>query len=166
MRPVRRRLAADRAGAAALEFAIIAPLLLMVFGGIADFGRLLISNGQLANGLAQTVGYALMQGPSVSRSVIASMAKDASARSGVATSVSVMVTGPACYCLSGQPAALNASSPPLSDRFTCTGACPSPALAPGAYMTITTSCDFVPLMPFYSRLVPTRLVQTATIRLQ
>ncbi len=157
----RPRFATDHAGVAALEFAIIAPVLLMMFGGIVDFGRFLIGKGQLANGLAQAVGYALQQGPSVAPSVIAKMAKDASARSGVNASVTVSIIGPACYCISGQPAVLSATS-----TSTCTSTCPASSVSSSAYLIISTRYTFAPLMPFYDMLLPTQIMETATVRLQ
>lgn len=166
MRHPCRKLTLDDTGVAALEFAIIAPVLLMIFGGIADFGLLLIGKGQLANGMAQAVNYALSRGASVPNSVMTAMAKDASARSGVRSVVSVNVVGPACYCLSGQPAVLSASATAMSSSYTCPGTCPASAASPAAYMTITTQYTFTPLMPLFSQLAPTQVAQTATVRLQ
>ena len=162
----RRALASDRAGVAALEFAIIAPVLLLILGGIVDFGRLLIGKGQLANGLAQTVGYVLLKGPSVAQSLIATMARDASARSGVTAGVAVAIVGPACYCRSGQPVVLTATSLPLSADYTCTGTCPGTTSPPGVYVIISTRYTFEPLMAFYSGLANIWVTQSATVRLQ
>jgi Flp pilus assembly protein TadG len=161
----------DRRGIAAVEFALVAPALLLMLGGVADFGLMLLGKGQLANGVAQGVQYALMQGPSVvgagsATTTVQSVVKSAAARSGVTGTVTVNVTGPACYCVSGQPAALQTPSWALSGTSTCTGTCTAPATGPGAFLTITASYAYQPLMPLYSELANTTVSETVTVRLQ
>ncbi len=156
----------DRRGLAAVEFALVAPFLLMLLGGAADFGLVMSGKSQLANGVAQGVQYALMKGPSVSAAAIRTAVQGAAARSGVAGTVTVTVTGPACYCLSGQPAVLAASSTPLSATATCTGTCNGTSPPPSAYVKIAASYGYQPLMPYYSRLANATISETITARLR
>ena len=163
----RRRTAwiGDRRGIAAIEFAIIAPILLLLLGGMIDFGLLMSGKSQLANGIAQGVQYALQQGASVSAATVLALVKNGVARSGVPTVVTASVTGPACYCLSGSPATLVSPSIALSATFTCTGTCPASAV-PGAYLIITASYVYQPLLPLYSMLASTTVSDTMTVRLK
>jgi Flp pilus assembly protein TadG len=155
----------DRRGVAAVEFALIAPILLLLLGGVADFGLLMSGKSQLANGVAQGVEYALLTGSRVSAASVQTAVQNGSARSGMSASVIVSVTGPACYCVSGQPAVLPASSTPLSSSYTCTGTCPASGQAPGAYLIITASYAYQPLMPLYSKLSNPTVTETVTLRL-
>jgi Flp pilus assembly protein TadG len=164
--------AGDRRGIAAVEFALIAPTLLLLLGGVADFGLLMVGNGQLANGIAQGVHYALLTGPSVvgtgsGTATVQSVVKSAAALSGVKPAVTVTVTGPACYCVSPtSPATLTSAPSRLSGSYTCAGSCPSQAAAPGAFLIITASYAYQPLMPLYSKLANTTVSETVTVRLQ
>jgi len=156
----------DRRGVAAIEFALIAPVLLLFLGGIVDFGLLTVGQSQLANGVAQAAQYALLQGPSVTAANVQAMVKSGSLRAGLNATVTPVISGPACYCVKGEPAALVTPSTPLTGTFTCTGTCPTPEAAPGAFLTITASFIYQPLMPFYSKLASTTVPESATVRLQ
>lgn len=162
----RSSLAGNQRGVAAVEFAIIAPVLLMLLGGVTDFGLVMFGKSQLANGLAQAVQYALLQGAGVSAASVKTMAQNGAILAGLVPGVTVTVTGPACYCVAGKPAALVTPSTPLSASHTCTGICPAPEVAPGAFVTIAASFVYVPLMPFYSKMAATTVSETVTVRLQ
>jgi Flp pilus assembly protein TadG len=153
-----------RRGVAAVEFAIICPVLLSFAGGLVDFGLAMAGRSQLANGLAQGVQYALDIGPSVTAASIQSMVQAGAARAGLSPTVTVQVTGPACYCTSGSPVALVTPSTPLSGTYTCTGTCASGA-TPGAYAIISATFTYTPLLPFYSRLSSTTVKEAVTVRL-
>jgi Flp pilus assembly protein TadG len=156
----------DRRGVAAVEFALIAPVLLMVLAGITDFGLVEFGKSQLANGLAQGVQYALLQGASVTAANITTVVQAGASRAGLAPAVTVTVTGPACYCVSGTPAALVTPSTALSASYTCTGTCPSPEVAPGVFVTIAATFVYAPVMPLYSQLASPTVHETAIARLK
>jgi Flp pilus assembly protein TadG len=156
----------DRRGVAALEFAIVAPVLLMLLAGITDFGLLRTAKSQMANGVAQGIAYALLQGPSVTAANLTSMVQTGSARAGLSNTVTVVVTGPACYCVTGFPAALATSTPALSASYTCTGTCTSPAVAPAPFVTVQASFVYQALLPFYSKLATPTVSETISVRLQ
>lgn len=164
MKPTGALWTGDRRGVAAVEFALIAPVLLLMLGGVADFGLLMTGKSQLANGVAQSAAYALLTGVHVSAASVQTAVQSGSARAGMSASVTVNVTGPACYCVSSQPAVLPASSTPLSASYACTGTCPS-GQAPGAYLIITASYSYQPLMPLYSHLSTPIVTETVTLRL-
>jgi Flp pilus assembly protein TadG len=158
--------AKDRRGIATVEFALVAPVLLTLLGGVTDFGLMMSGKSQLANGLAQGVQYALLQGASVSAATVQDVVRNGSGRSGLSASVDVLVTGPACYCTSGQPAALAASSTPLSAGHTCTSTCPPSGSPSGTYLILSASYVYEPLMPLYSRLANMTVTESVTVRLQ
>lgn len=160
------RWATDRRGIAAVEFALVAPFLLILLGGAADFGLLVAGKSKLANGVAQGIQYAFATGPAVTIANLRAAVQSGAARSGVMETVTVSVTGPACYCVSGSPAALSATSTPLSATNTCTGTCPTGATSPGAYVQVAATYTYQPLMPFYSGLVSTTVSETVTARLR
>jgi Flp pilus assembly protein TadG len=156
---------ADRRGIAAVEFALVVPVLLLLLGGVADFGLLMMGRSQLANGIAQGVQYALLIGPGVPAATVSSVVATGSARSGISATVTVEITGPVCYCVSGQPAALSGSSTALSATYTCTGTCPD-AKTPGVFLIIAANYTYRSLMPLYSHLANPTVAQTVTVQLQ
>ncbi len=151
-------------GAAAVEFALVAPVLLLLLGGVTDFGGVMAAKSQLANGLAQGVQYALLVGPSVSGSTVQGIVRTGAANAGLGPTVLVTVTGPACFCPSGSPVVLSNTSTALSATYTCTGTCP--VTSPQAFMTVTASFTYSPLMPFYSGLASPTVSETVTVKLQ
>ena len=160
-----RSLAGDPRGAAAVEFALVAPLLLLLLGGVTDCGLLIAGKSQLANGLAQGVQYALLTGPSASATTVQGIVRTGAANAGVSPTVSVTVTGPACYCTSGSPAALSSTSTALSATYTCTSTCPNGG-SQQAFMIISASFTYTALMPFYSKLANPVVSEAVTVKLQ
>jgi hypothetical protein len=77
------------------------------------------------------------------------------------TGVSVTVTGPACYCVSGSPASLVYST---TYSGTCPGTCTNSS--PGLFVQISATYTYSPVMPFYQRFASTTLTENAVIRLQ
>jgi Flp pilus assembly protein TadG len=155
----------DRAGVAALEFALVAPVLLLLLGGVADFGLFIVGKNQLSNGVAQGVHYALRKGPSVSAATVQTMVREGASLAGVTLPVNVVVTGPECSCASGSPAALTRQGLVNADH-TCSGTCPNGSTLPGIYIGIVATYTFRPLMPLYSQLTDPVTTQAATVRLQ
>lgn len=158
--------AKDRRGVAAVEFALVAPILLGLLGGAADFGLVFAGKSKLANGVAQGIQYALLTGPSVSAAGLQTAVKNGALRSGLTQPVTVSVTGPACYCVSGTPAALAVTSTALSAKNTCTATCPANTTGPNAYLRVVATYTYHPLMPFYSKLASPTVSETITARLQ
>lgn len=158
-------LGSDRRGVAAVEFALIAPMLLLLLGGVVDFGLIMSGRSKLANAVAQAVQTALLTGPSVTQATLRSVVQTGATNSGLTPTVTV--TGsPACYCVSGSPAALSSTSTALSAQNTCTGTCPTGSTGPAVYVVVAASYVYSPLMPLYSQLSSPVISQTGTVRLQ
>ena len=113
---------------AAVEFALIAPILLLVLIGGADIGCKVWARSVLVNAVAQGAYYAFLAGPTVSASTVVSFVENAAQISGVTATVS----GPTVYCTSTDPASLTAA--PKS------GNC-ADGSSPGTYLLITATAN-------------------------
>ncbi|MDE2517176.1 MAG: pilus assembly protein [Rhodospirillales bacterium] len=153
---VARRLIRARRGVAALEFALVMPVLLIMLGGVVDFGLVMLARSQLASAVTQGAEYAMATGSSVSPSSIRTMVQSASPLAGVTATVTPS-SGAACYCVTGTPLALSS--------HICTSACPDGS-SPGVYLTIKAQYTYQPILPFYSALAATTLSEQAQVRLQ
>lgn len=145
-----------RRGTAALEFALLTPLLLAFLGGVTDFGLVTIARSQLANAVAQGAQYAILTGTDVSPTTIKTLVQKASPLNNLTATVTP-AAGAACYCISGSPLALVSA--------TCTATCPD-GTAPGEYLTISATYTYNPIMPFYSKMASTTLTEKAQVRIQ
>lgn len=145
--------AKDQHGVAALEFAIAMPAMLLLLGGLTDFTLAFWNKGMLASAVASGAGYATIVGPNVSASAIQNIVMRK-----LSLPVSdVTVTGPACYCVSGTPAA--------ASNQACTSPCPDKTM-PNTYVTISARYTYTPLIPYYSHLASVMLVETTMARLR
>ena len=149
-------------GTAALELAIVAPVLLGILGGLADFGMAFRLKSELAAGVDAGAVYAFVQEQQVlgtslvlSGSSVASAVSAIPGLSGATVTVSQM---PGSYCVtaSGTGATLQA----VSSGSTCTD-----GSVPGTYVTISASLPFHPLMPFYSTLGAMTVSASVSMRL-
>jgi Flp pilus assembly protein TadG len=154
-------LAASRSGTAAIEFALITPVLLAILGGMADFGLAFCDQSKLAVAVSAGAQYAFSQGQAsqtATSSDVQSKVQNALALAGS----SVAVTPPALYCVSRG----TSSTPPSSSISAGTvGQNCADGNLPGTYMTITATYAYSPLLPFYSQITNTTLRQAATVRL-
>jgi Flp pilus assembly protein TadG len=159
----------DRRALAAVEFALVSPLLFFLFGAIVDFGLLIAGRSALANGMAQGVQYALLKGPAVSLTLVQEIVQQGSALAGLRPVVDVSTPELACYCLNEMPASLTLSGPVNTSNYTCSGTCVGPsgaATPPSVYLTFRASYTFTPVMPLYSFLASPTVDQAVTVRLQ
>jgi Flp pilus assembly protein TadG len=140
-------------------------VLLLILGGIADFGLIMVGRSRLANGVAQAAQFALLSGAGVSATSITTTVQNGASRAGLTQAVTVTVTGPACYCVTGTPARLGTKST-LSASHTCTATCPASATGPGTFVTIAAKYAFQPLMPLSALLSSPTVGQTTTVRLR
>jgi Flp pilus assembly protein TadG len=153
MKRHRRPFRGNRRGTAAIEFAIACPTVLIMFGGLADFGLALWDKTMLANAVAQGGYYAAVTGTSVSATTVKTLVQGASKLS----SVSATVSGPACYCITGSPLALAAA--------TCNSTCTDTTTA-GYFVQIRATYTYNSLLPFYSKLNNPTLVEQTIVRLK
>jgi Flp pilus assembly protein TadG len=144
---------ADDRGAAAVEFAILAPLLLFLLGSLADLGLSLRCQGLLAGAVASGAQYAFNTGSAVSAASVKQMVQGSSTLTGMSATIS----GPALYCVTGSPAKLVAA---------VVGQTCSDGTAPGTYLTISATYHYTQLLPTQSLFMSPNLTETASVRLR
>jgi Flp pilus assembly protein TadG len=148
-------LARDRRGVAAVEFALVCTLLLIMLGGITDYGLALLDKSRLANAVAQGVQYAFLN-PASSSSRVQTVVQSSSSLSGVVATVA----GPVCRCITGT------TTPTLATPATCTTAC-ADGTQPGTYFIISANYTYNAILPGFSRLTGTTTIsESASVRVQ
>jgi Flp pilus assembly protein TadG len=180
-RDMARRLAFDRAGATAVEFAIVVPMLTLLFAGVADFGNVLYQRFRLDSAVSAAANYAIVNASNVSSTGGATLASNAatilesSQGSAWANAAVVVNDGPSttitggvtsnggtatqadgCYCPTG-----SATSTTWGSATTCGSACPSGGLA-GKFVTIVASRTYNPLFSSYG-IVQSGVISASTI---
>lgn len=159
-----KRLARCRSGLAALEFALVAPAILMIFAGIADFGLALRDQMQLTQAVSNGATYAFAaQQALASLGLVSSTQVTSIVSASLALSAAnITVSQPAPYCIQTN----SASSPPTSSLVAGSydKACPNGNPA-GTYMMIKAQYTYQPMMPAYSAMASTLLSASATVRL-
>ena len=156
---LKRRILSKRPGNAYVEFGLLCPLLVTALGSVADFGLSIWSRARLSDAVSHGAEYAAVVGPGVSGTNVQSAVTKAVTP---LTGVSVTVTGPACYCVSGSPAALSYSG--TYSNGACSGTCTNSS--PGLFVQISATYTYSPVMPFYERFASTTLTENAVVRLQ
>jgi Flp pilus assembly protein TadG len=155
------RLRRCRRGVAAVEFALVCTLLMIMLGGITDFGLALLDKSRLANAVARGVQYASLH-PSYTSGQIqtavlhgSSLPSDQSLSNHVTAAVSVN----ACYCITGTPPALSAAAD-------CATNC-ADGSKPGTYVVISASYTYAAILPGFSEMTGTKTFsETATARVK
>jgi len=159
-----RRLPADRHGIAALEFALVVPVILAMFGGFTQIGLGVWARGALADAVSQGAYYAFVTYATkgtVQPSAITSVVQTASTLSGV----SATATQPASYCTSTAGGAVTLTAPPAATGTPPVSTCPD-GTTPGTYTTIGASYATVSFLPAFTGIGSSTLQETVTVRLQ
>lgn len=160
-----RNLLNSRGGIAAVEFALVAPVLLTIVAGLSDFPLALSDRMKIAGGVADGAGYAFNQGqdPLGTMSAVSDSDVQSRVRSSInLPNVQVKVSGPSLYCFSNSS---TGNPPSTALTLAAVGStCPN-GNPPGTYIVISASYVYTPLLPFYSTLATTTLTESAAVRL-
>jgi Flp pilus assembly protein TadG len=149
----------DRRAVAALEFAIVAPVVAAFLAAAADYGLAMWSRSCLTNAVAQGAYYAFLTGTSVTPATVQTMVANVSSLGALGVTVTATASDPTlCYCPTGTPASLG---PALAN---CTVQCSG--LTAGNYMTISASAPLKTFMPLMSLLSGKQISDTAVVRLK
>jgi len=152
-----RPLRADRRGIAALEFALVVPVILAMFGGFAQIGLEVWARGALADAVSQGAYYASITyaaAQPVQTTAIQSVVQTSSTLSGV----SAKATPATYYCATGSPATWTQVA---SATSTC-----SDGTTPGTYTIITASYAMTSILPAFTGLGAATINESVTVRLQ
>jgi Flp pilus assembly pilin Flp len=157
----------DRRGVSAVEFALVAPIFLLLLAGTIELGGMLYTRFQLNSALSAAASYTLLNGSALSESTAPSLVNNTIAivAGGLNSSVSVTVSvnkdytgtlrngqlttsgSPAdadrCYC----PTATG-GIPDWGTAVSCESSCSNGSIA-GKFMTITAERAYQPLFSEY-----------------
>lgn len=140
-------------GTAALEFALVCPVLLLTLGGLSDYALLIWTKNRLADSVAQAAQYAFITGISVTPANITSVVQKAASLASAVVATPIL----ACYCV----AAVGSPAP----QQTCGQPCPDQS-TPGIYISISATYQYQPLMPLLSAMTGPQVSESAFVRLQ
>jgi Flp pilus assembly protein TadG len=155
----------SRRAVAAVEFALLAPVLGVCLAAASDLGFREWSRSCLANAVAQGAYYAFRIGPNVSTATVKSLVQNASSLAGITATTSATV---ACYCPKGTPATLGPVVTVCAKACSPDGSLPA-GILPGKYIVITATYQLTPFIPAYTILktvAEQTITETATVRLQ
>ena len=140
----------DSRGVAAIEFAMIVPVLLFMLIAIVDMGMGVYADMQVQNAAQAGAQYAIAHGYTASS--ISSAVTSATSFSGITVS-----SGPTKFC--GCPSSTGVTT------ATCSSTCANGTSA-GTYVTVTASGTYTTLIPY--PLIPTTytFVHPSTVRIQ
>jgi Flp pilus assembly protein TadG len=175
----------SRSAAAAIEFAFIMPIFLILFVGIADVGMMLLEDYKLDQAVAAGAELASVNASSVSStggatlaSNIASTVESANGTAwandtvvvnngpsvtvsnGTASSGGTAANADSCYCPTGSPPNWTWGS-----AMTCGASCSGSGTA-GKFVTITATAPYTPLLTLYHVISSSTLQQSAVVETQ
>jgi Flp pilus assembly protein TadG len=184
-RPSRGSLLRRREGTAAVELALISPVLMLLLAGVIDFGRAYREEIQLSSAVAAASQYALLNVASINATNSASLAATLSGivantngaawagasvtvnagatngiAGGVATPGGIAANADSCWCPSGAAAAWNWGS-----AATCGSACAGGTLA-GKFVTVAGTRQFTAIFTGYGLIGNITLHQSAIVQAQ
>jgi Flp pilus assembly protein TadG len=180
-----RGLARRREGTAAVELALVAPMLLTLAAGIIDFARVYHDEIELSSAVAAAAEYALINGPTISSTNVASLAatisgivanSNGNAWAGATVTVndgatSTITSGPpsssgtasnanSCWCPTGTSASWG-----WGTAATCGTTCAGGTLA-GKFVTITGTRACSAIFGNYGLISNTTLHQSTIVQVQ
>ena len=122
---------------AAVEFAVASPVLFLLLAFMVDYGFLNHANTALNAAVSAGAQYAYLTGITVTASNVQTLVKNTSGLTGV----TAVVTGPACYCVTGTTPSLTLSA------AGCNVTCPDGVTKSGYYVVINATYNYSAFMP-------------------
>jgi Flp pilus assembly protein TadG len=142
-----------RSGAAAVEFALVTPLMAILLGGVVEIGMSAYQAMQVQSSTEAGILYAIEHGAS-NITAIGQAVVNATGTAGITAS-----PVPLAFC--GCPGA----SGVVSQNSNCTTVC-SDGSAPGQYVTVSAALTHHTIMSFLNLPLPATLTASSTVRLQ
>jgi Flp pilus assembly protein TadG len=184
--PTRRSLFRRRDGTAAVELALISPMLMILLAGIIDFGRAYREEIELSSAVAAASQYALLKVDSINSTNAAALASTLSGivantngaawagatvtvndgatnavAGGVATASGTAANADSCWCPTGASAAWSWGAA----AATCGTACAGGTLA-GKFVTIAGTRQFTAIFTAYGLIGNITLHQSTIVQAQ
>lgn len=184
-RPRRRSLLRHIRGTAAVELALISPMLMILFAGIVDFGRVYQQEMELSAAVAAAAQYALINAANINSTNASSLAATmsgivangngaawagatvtvnagptSSVAGGVTTGSGTAANANSCWCPTG-----NSTSWGWGVAATCGTSCAGGTLA-GKFVTITGTRSFTAVFSNYGLIGNSTLHQSAMVQAQ
>lgn len=175
----------SRAGLAAIEFALIMPVFLILLVGAVDMGLMLFEDYKLDQAVAAGAEYAAVNPSNVNSTNGASLASSiattvedangtawandvvvvndgptATVTNGSLTSSGTASNADSCYCPTGSPPNWTWGS-----AMSCGASCSGSGTA-GKFVTITATANYTPLLRLYGLITAGTLRQSATVETQ
>ena len=142
-----------QSGAAAIEFALVTPLLAIMLGGVVEIGMAAYQAMQVQSATEAGILYATEHGAS-SITAIGQAVVNATGTSGITASPI-----PLAFC--GCPSAAGI----VSQNSNCTTVC-SDGTPPGHYVTVSAALTHQTIMSFLNLPLPATLIASSTVRIQ
>lgn len=142
-----------RSGVAAIELALVFPLLLILLAGIVEIGIAAYQAMQVQAAVQAGANYALQNG-TTDLTAIATAVTDATGTTGITAT-------PTPFTFCGCPTAAGV----VSQTTDCTTPCAG-NIAPGHYVTITALLPHSTLLPYLNLPLPANLTASTTVRIQ
>jgi Flp pilus assembly protein TadG len=153
-----RTMLLDRRGAAMVEFALVATVLIGLLMPLVDIGMGFYYKTQVMTAAQAGAQYAFVHGWNGTDNSVATAVTSATSLSGI-TALPAPTKKTGCWTLSGTTYGLNTSNP--------ASPCPSPnSLAPGQYVTAGATVTYTPVLNYAGFGNPVTLVATSTVRIQ
>ncbi|MCR5876419.1 pilus assembly protein [Phenylobacterium sp. J426] len=148
MRLTMRPLMQNRDGSAAVEFALLLPMLLLLLAGLVDVSRLISHTMQVRAAAQAGADWAQRNGWDATR--IASAVTSATTLQGV----------------SAAPAPARSLGCVVNGKITAQSTNCANNIAPGQFVTVAARAPFKGVVPWPGRVLPNTLSATATVRVQ
>ena len=145
----------DVRAAAAVEFVLCTPLLILLLGGAHDFGLAQYSRATLANAVAAGAEYAYLTGQAVTSANIQNVVIKTSFLT--SANLTVTVTGPTSYCVTGTGPTKSAAA---------YGSVCSDGSTAGLYVVITATYTNNGIMSGFMSAASYALTESATVMLK
>jgi Flp pilus assembly protein TadG len=169
-------------GIAAVEFAIIVPIFLMLFMGVIDVGQMLYAYYQLDQAVAAGAQYAALNAANVTSTngaalatsiativenangtawtndtVVVNNGPTVTVTNGSAASSGTASNANSCYCPTGSPPSWT-----WGTAMSCGASCPSSGQS-GKYVTVTANYSYTPILALYTFIHSGTLTQSAAV---
>lgn len=177
-----RRLVRSTRGGAAVEFAVLSPILCLVLAAAADFGGLVYARFQVENAVSAAANLAIVGEDQVNASDGASLGSQIAAflgtQAGIDTSLVLVNSGPSAVfassavSVSGTPSAADACYCPSVGEgvvwgasASCGSACAGGGTA-GRFVEVTAERAYTPLLSQYGLMSDGKIVVSALVQVQ